>query len=127
MFPDLFGNQFNSISSSLNQILDCETQEVWDSTYGAATAIIAHEPRQEAELDKIYQNPMYYSCWFLNDIHGSFDCKGSTHTEQNDASIVCHLGSGGNFSIAEHLKLLIEMQVTQSKNKSENEIRSCQL
>ena len=70
---------------------------------------------------------MYYSCWYLNDIHGSFNCRGLTHAEQNHASIVCHLGSGGNFSIAEHLKLLIERQVRQSKIKSENKIRSCQL
>eukprot|EP00957_Ditylum_brightwellii_P053056 4022966-Ditylum_brightwellii.AAC.1 len=34
-------------------MLDCETQEVWYSTYGTATAIIAHEPRQQLELDKI--------------------------------------------------------------------------
>eukprot|EP00957_Ditylum_brightwellii_P088554 6744507-Ditylum_brightwellii.AAC.1 len=75
-------------------MLDCETQEVWDSTYGAVTAIIAYEPRRQSELDKIYQNSMCNSRWYLNDIHGSFDCKGSTHAEQNHASSICHLGSG---------------------------------
>eukprot|EP00957_Ditylum_brightwellii_P054374 4120014-Ditylum_brightwellii.AAC.1 len=75
-------------------MLDCETQEVWDSTYSAALGFIAHNPRQQSELLKIDQNPMYYSRWYLNDIHGSFDCRGATHAEQNHASIECHLGSG---------------------------------
>eukprot|EP00957_Ditylum_brightwellii_P182969 13936531-Ditylum_brightwellii.AAC.1 len=108
-------------------MLDCETQEVWDSTYVAATAIIAHGPKRQSELDKIYQHPMYYSCWYLNDIDGLFDSKGSTPEKQNHAHIVRHLDNRGNFSIAEYLKLLIERQVRQGKARSENEMRSHQL
>eukprot|EP00957_Ditylum_brightwellii_P206978 15350887-Ditylum_brightwellii.AAC.1 len=54
------------------------------------------------------------------------DCKGSTHAEQNHASIVSHSRNGGNFSIAEHSKLLIERQVQQDKVRSENKMRSYQ-
>eukprot|EP00957_Ditylum_brightwellii_P094552 7200730-Ditylum_brightwellii.AAC.1 len=108
-------------------MLDYEAEEVWHNTFGAATGIISQFPNCQSELDFFYQNPMYYSRWYLNDIDGSFDCKGSTHTEQSHTSIVSHLGNGGNFSVAEHLKLLIERQVQQGKVKSENEIRSRQL
>eukprot|EP00957_Ditylum_brightwellii_P212073 15366932-Ditylum_brightwellii.AAC.1 len=108
-------------------MLDCETQEVWHSTYGAAAAIISQFHNWQPELDKFYQNPMYYSCWYLNEIEGSFGCKGSTYMDQNHASIVSHLGNGGNFSIAEHLKLLIERHIQQGKVRPENQIRSHQL
>eukprot|EP00957_Ditylum_brightwellii_P025743 1947741-Ditylum_brightwellii.AAC.1 len=68
-------------------MLDCDTQEMWDSTNCVATAVITHEPRQQSELDK-----------------------EPTHADQNHTRILCHLGNRCTFSIADHLKVLIEMQ-----------------
>ena len=46
---------------------------------------------------------------------GNFGFFGSVSAEQNHASVAAHLGKGGNFSIAEHTKLLADRQIHLAK------------
>ena len=126
VFPEVFGDLYKSVCPYLDEMINADTKEVWDSTYAAATSVTVPHPRRQSELQKIYDNPRYYSQWYLNKIEGNFGCKGSTHAEQNHSSITAHLGQGGNFSIVEHIKVLIERQVRLGKQRRELELKNNQ-
>eukprot|EP00957_Ditylum_brightwellii_P095784 7297855-Ditylum_brightwellii.AAC.1 len=124
MFPELLGELFNTVCPYLDEMISAESREVWDSIYAAASAVTATHPWRQFVLDKMYQNPRYYSLWYLNGIKGTFGCKGSTNTEQNHSSITAHLGQGGKCSVAEHMKVLIECQVRLGKQRRELELKN---
>ena len=56
-------------------------------------------------------NPTYYSRYHISTIFENLGYKGSVPSEQNHASNIAHIGQGGNFSIAEHIKKLYDGQI----------------
>ena len=124
VFPETFGNQFERIRKYLKAMLTGE-ESAWHSAYEEARDILIGDPDKLLSLDQIYRRAGYFSCWKLRTIEGNLFCKGSVTAEQNHASVVAHLGQGGNLSIAEHITALTQRQchLNQLRQKKENEKR----
>ena len=94
--------------------------------YHNAVELVQHEPRAFGDLEEIYNNPSYYSSWYLRSMHENLGLNGSVPAEQNHASICAHIGNGGNFAICEHINKLHDRQIdlTKKRMKKEHFLRS---
>lgn len=116
VFPETFGNQYNSITPFLTLMLD-GTKEEWDTAFELASNMLESHPNRLQSLQNIHKDPSYYSKWYLVEMEGHFNFNGSVPAEQNHSSVAAHLGRGGNFEIAEHIKALVDRQVHFAKER----------
>jgi len=67
--PANFGKLvYDMIFDNLKIMLSSETEEQWDDAYQDARSIICSYPREKSYLDKIYNNPKYYSRYYVKSI-----------------------------------------------------------
>ena len=101
-------------------MLTCHTQAQWDLLYNKALREIDNDPDKVDKLIAIGHNPEYYAGYYLKGIEGNMGYLGSTHAEQNHASVKSHLGEGASWSIAEQMTHLFKrQQFLVSKEKEE--------
>lgn len=121
VFPETFGTMYSPLLPHLDTMITCKKQEEFETANKAASDMLSGNPRLQEALNKVYQNPSYYTKWHLMITEGTFGFSGSVPAEQNHASIVAHLGRGGNLCIAEHIKLLVERQLHLAKIRQKND------
>ena len=124
VFPETFGNKFEQIRKYLKVMLTGE-ENAWHNGYKQAREHLIGDPQKLSSLEQIYRRPGYFSCWKIRTVEGNLFCKGSVPAEQNHASVVAHLGRGGNLSISEHITALTQRQchLNQLRQKQENQRR----
>ena len=87
-------------------MLKCSIESDWKTFYHNAVELVQHEPRAFGDLEEIYNNPSYYSSWYIRSMHENLELNGSVPAEQNHASICAHICNGRNFAICEHINKL---------------------
>ena len=111
------------IFDNLKIMLSSETEEQWDDAYQDARSIISSYPREKSYLDKIYNNPKYYSRYCVKSILCNLTKIGSVPAEENHSFNVAHMGSGASWSLCKMVSELIEKQQQHAykyKRKEEN-------
>jgi hypothetical protein len=117
VWPKQFGiSKFKALKPYLSRMLKSNTEEEYKLSYGNAMEVIADDPIKASYVEKIYENPQYYSGHFLRTIPGNLKMMGSAPAEQNHSSVAAHLGKGANWTIPEHVRQLIERQNTLEKS-----------
>jgi hypothetical protein len=89
-------------------MLESKTPKDWEIGYNGARILLQADPEKACKLEEVYNNPGYYAGYCLFQLEGSLGRQGDSHAEQNHASIVAHLGKGGNFDLEEQVQKLIE-------------------
>ena len=111
VWPKFFGQTvFRQISFQLETLLNTEDEKSWDDAFSSAVHVCSNDAQKMQYLEDIHNNPQYYSQWWLSRQEGHLMYRGSVAAEQNHASIHSRLGEGGNFSIVEHIQLLMKRQ-----------------
>ena len=90
-------------------------EEEFETSFEAAKQLLLPHPQKLSTLLHIHSNPSYYTKLSLLTMEGKFGFGGSVSAEQNHSSVTAHLGNGGNFCIAKHIKLLADQQVHLAK------------
>jgi hypothetical protein len=73
-------------------------------------------------LDNIHAKPLYYENYYLHTVlGGSFGKNGGSTAELNHSPVVAYLGDGGNFSIAEQVKALLERHQDRVRKKTKQD------
>jgi hypothetical protein len=116
VFPDTFGNKHDLLFPCL-QIMTNGTREEWEAAFQNAFRLLVGFPLHLESLENIHNNPLCCYKWHLNDLDGNFNFNGSVPAEQNHSSIAAHMGCGGNFAIAEHVKALVDRQIHLAKQR----------
>ena len=98
---------YDSIFPFLNTML-MGKEEDFETYFEAAKQLLLPHPHKLITLVHIHYNPSYYKKWSLLTMEGNFGFDGSVSAEQNHASVESHLGNGGNFCIAEKIKLMVD-------------------
>ena len=105
VFPENFGLIYDSFFPFLNTMLLAK-EEDFETAFEAAKQLLLPHPQKLSTLVHIHSNPSYYTKLSLLTIEGKSGFGGSVSAEQNHASVAAHLGKGGNFCIAKHIKLM---------------------
>ena len=82
----------------------------WESCYNSARVKLINLPLQLELLDKIYNNPEYYSGYYIRTLPCNLRRKGDVPAEQNHASNVAHLGNGASWSMMKQVQNGLERQ-----------------
>ena len=101
-------------------MIDATTKERWDDLYDMARFRVASNPRMYEKLNKVYQDPSYYSKWYLLTMEGNLNQNGSVPSEINYSNLQSHLGNKNQFSLPENILQLFlryEAQIGQKLNK----------
>ena len=72
------------INQYLKGMLRCFTKQQWDLLSDKALRAIGNDPRKVDKLISIRHNEKYYAGYYLRDIEGNLDCRGSSPAEINN-------------------------------------------
>ena len=113
VFPDIFKTDWESLKHHVTEMIDAKTQETWDELYDDASHKVTGNPILFRKLEKVHENPRYYSKWYLLSIEGNQDRNGSVPSEINHSSMQSHLGHRNSFSLPENILRLFTRYETQ--------------
>jgi hypothetical protein len=120
-----FGSvHYDSVRHFLKGMLESRDKEYWENCYKSARRelMFCRQTEMAQYLDNIHAKPSYYAGYYLHTvIGGSLGKNGDTTAEQNHSSVVSYLGDGGNFSIAEQVKALLERHQDRVRKKTKQE------
>ena len=104
---------------AVTEMIDAKDKETWDRLHNLASESLVHNPSLHSKLERIHQNPQYYSYWYLLKIEGNMKRKGSVPSEINHSSLNSHLGKGNALGLPENVERLhtrYEQQLAQRQN-----------
>jgi hypothetical protein len=121
-----FGSvHYNSVRYFLRGMLESRAKKSWKNCYKSARSELMSRRQTEMtqHLDNIYAKPLYYAGYYLHStvLVGSLGKNGDSTAEHNHSSVVAYLGDGGNFSIAEQVKALLERHQDHVRKKTKQE------
>ena len=115
-----FGIHYDKVYKQLRAMFMSSKEEEWDIAYIEAKNILKSYPDKVTILDRIHDNPKYYSGFHTRKIQCNLGLNGSSIAEINHSSVVAHLGSGGVQPMIEQLsKLLTRQQHLYNKEREE--------
>jgi len=101
---------YATIKKYLRVMLRSKTIEEWNRAYNKARLLLIHLPLQLELLDKIHNNPRYYSGYYIRTLPCNLQRKGDVPAEQNHSSNVSHLGDGATWSLMQQVKSGLQRQ-----------------
>ena len=120
VFPEKLKHRYDSIRVHLQEMLDGD-EDAWHRAYRTAKTILRNDPDAVAYLDKIHQDPSYYSAWKLKQVESNLYLRGSAPAEQNHSSLQAHLKDGGSFAIVKQIERLMKRQIHLNEKRCEEE------
>jgi len=122
VWPKQFGpSVFNDLKPYLTRMLKSITEAEYKLSFEIAMELVVDDPIKASYVEMIYNNPDYYSGYYLKLLNGNLRMMGDAPAEQNHSSIAAHLGNGANWTISEHVRQLIERQNTLEKSFHHND------
>ena len=93
--------------------------------FDKASKLLIFNPDMYQKLQKIHQNPKYYSTWYLLTIEGHQYRKGSVPAEQNHSSIDSHFDGELGFSLPEQIQKLFNRYDQRLSAMQNAEMEKC--
>ena len=115
-WPKYFGSHaHHKIKPYLQKMLSSCTEDEFPNAYISAIPFVQDNAKHATHLQKIFKKPSYFGGYYLRQIEGHMELKGSVPAEQNHSSICANLGREANWSVVEHCSQLIIRQAYLSR------------
>jgi hypothetical protein len=115
---------YDSVRHFLKGMLESRDKEYWENCCKSARSELMFRRQTEIAqyLDNIHAKPLYYAGYYFHTVlGGSLGKNGDSTAEQNHSSVVAYLGDGGNFSIADQVKALLDRHQDRVQKKTKQE------
>lgn len=113
---------FNSIKTELRLMLSSLTKHNWDNAYLSARDKISEYPDKIKILDAIYNDPKYYSGYYLRTIHRNMTLHDNSPAEQNHPSLYAFLGDSMCQSLAKEVQKLLQRHQQKYKEDRQHDV-----
>ena len=113
---------FNRIRTELKLMLDSTTKSNWENAYLAAREKLEDHPEKIEILDKIYNDPTYYSGYHLRSIRRNLWLRGNVPAEQNHSSLHAFLGQSMCTSLAIEVQKLLQRHQQKYKEDRQHDV-----
>ena len=120
VFPEVFKDCWDDIRHKVTLMIDASTEVEWNKFYTEASNVVIYNPDSNEKLRKIFENPRYYSTWYLLQCEGNRKRQGSVPSEINHASIFSYFGKDSVFSLPKNVERLhhrYDQQLSEEQNK----------
>ena len=113
---------FLKIKQELVLMLNSLTRDHWNNAYNSAKNILINHPDKLELLDEIYNDPQYYSGYYLKTIRRNMNLRGNVGAEQNHSSLHAFLGGNMSSSVTFEVRGLLERDQQHYKEIRQNEV-----